>query len=113
VLKCNDSQCSPALNSINVVDPSNVIGHTSMAIGTDGFPVISYVASSGVKVAKCLTADCSGTPTITLIDSVISETTSITIGLDGNPIMSFGNSLFWKQLNVEIFNVLQGTLFQL
>jgi hypothetical protein len=41
----------------------NTVGsHTSIAIGTDGFPVISYFSDDGtgadLKVAKCMNPSC-------------------------------------------------------
>jgi hypothetical protein len=46
-----------------VDDPANQVGqYTSIAIGTDGFPVVSYcdTTAGALKVAKCLNAACTG-----------------------------------------------------
>src|SRR5262245_15624617 len=53
-----------------VDDPVNQVGeYNSIAIGTDGFPVISYYdhTAGALKVAKCVDAACSGPSTITTV----------------------------------------------
>ena len=65
-------------------------------MGTDGFPLITYVLSDGkVRVAHCGSADClSGSTQVTAIGSVllpgIRVDTSVAIGVDGLGIMAFG-----------------------
>jgi len=67
--------------------------YTSIAIGTDGLPVISYLDATNynLKVAKCGNAACSSENTLTTVDpggnggSYI----SITIGTDGLPVISY------------------------
>ena len=77
-------------------DPANDVGsYTSIAIGTDGFPVISYLDARppcALKVAKCVNAACTGTSTITTVDdpaNTVGEYTSIAIGTDGLPVISY------------------------
>jgi hypothetical protein len=60
VAKCNDPACDPLVNgpeTINIVDgPGNIVGlFTSITIGLDEFPVISYhdETAGALKVAKC------------------------------------------------------------
>jgi hypothetical protein len=70
--------------------------HTSITIGADGLPVISYQdnANKGLKVAKCGNEACSSGNVITTIDSGYGAT-AITIGMDGLPVISYvGTSLF-------------------
>ena len=66
--------------------------YTSIAIGTDGLPVVSYydTANGNLKVAKCVNAACTGGATITTVDSagVVGTYTSIAIGTDGLPVVS-------------------------
>jgi hypothetical protein len=67
---------------------------TSIAIGTDGFPVISYhdVTAGTLKVAKCVNAACTGASTITTVDdpaNIVGAFTSIAIGQDGFPVISY------------------------
>ena len=70
--------------------------YTSIAIGTDGRPVISYYdeTAGALKVAKCANAACTGVPTsITTVDdpanNVGANTSSIAIGNDGLPVISY------------------------
>jgi predicted regulator of Ras-like GTPase activity (Roadblock/LC7/MglB family) len=70
-----------------------VVGqYTSITIGADGLPIISYaITSSGdLKVAHCDNAACSSAA-ITTLDSTggVGRYTSITIGVDGLPIISY------------------------
>jgi hypothetical protein len=67
---------------------------TSITIGTDGLPVISYYDSTNtnLKVAKCGNASCSAGNTLTIVDSTAASVgthTSITIGTDGLPVISY------------------------
>ncbi len=94
VAKCSDQSCS-ATRTVTVVDaPSNVVGtYTSIAIGTDGRPVISYQdASAGdLKAAKCANPNCTGSATVTVVDSsanFLGVLTSIAVGMDGRPIIA-------------------------
>ncbi|MBI2030980.1 hypothetical protein HYT05_05135, partial [Candidatus Kaiserbacteria bacterium] len=67
----------------------------SLAIGTDGFPVVSYDSSApndNLTVAKCGNAACTSGNTITVVDNkdnVVSSDTSIAIGTDGFPVISY------------------------
>ncbi len=91
VAKCNNADCSSA--TITPVDSAGSVGrHSSIAIGSDGFPVMSYWYWSGadLRVAKCNNADCSSA-TINTVDSVgeVGWFTSIAIGDDGNPVIAY------------------------
>jgi hypothetical protein len=91
VAKCNNVDCSSA--TITTVDSVGTVGrHSSIAIGADGFPVISYWAQTGgdLRVAKCSNADCSS-PTINTVDYVgnVGWFTSIAIGIDDNPVIAY------------------------
>jgi hypothetical protein len=84
---------NPRSNTITTVDSGGNVGReTSITIGTDGLPVISYLdwTNGDLKVAKCGNASCSSGNTITTIDSGVgSNRTSITIGMDGMPVISY------------------------
>jgi hypothetical protein len=91
VAKCNDITCTTS--TVSTVDSDGDVGqHTSIAIGADGLPVISYWAWSwgDLRVAKCNNADCSSA-TINTVDSVgnVGWFTSIAIGADHNPVISY------------------------
>jgi hypothetical protein len=93
VAKCNDPACSGQDETITTVDSTNNVGqYASIAIGTDGYPVISYYDGSSydLKVTKCGNASCSSGNTTT-IDSTgsVGQYTSIAIGTDGNPVISY------------------------
>jgi hypothetical protein len=99
VTKCNDAACTGDSETTSVVDdPENSVGAwTSLAIDSDGFPVISYFDSTAgaLKVAKCNDTACAGgDETITTVDNL--ETTgllsSIIIGSDGLPVISYQNN---------------------
>jgi len=100
VAHCENASCSSGSPTITTVDSSVDVGlYTSIAIGTDGLPVISYrdVGNQNLKVAHCENASCnSGSPTITTVDSGtnVGLFTSITIGTDDLPVISYsGGSL--------------------
>lgn len=92
-LKCGNPSCSSG-NTITALDSTGDVGpYTSITLGTDSFPLISYydVTNANLKVVKCGNAACSAGNTITALDSVgdVGSHTSITIGLDGLPIISY------------------------
>ncbi len=97
VAHCNDVACVGLNETITIVDnPANIVGqYTSIAIGVDGFPVVSYYdATAGtLKVAHCNDAACTGlNETITTVDNPensVGEYSSIAIGSDGLPIISY------------------------
>ena len=100
VAKCDDAACSGGDESITVInDPADITGwHTSIAIGSDGFPVISYHEIinpwlSTLKVAKCNDTACAGEDeTISVVaDSAgtIYASISISIGTDGLPVLAY------------------------
>jgi hypothetical protein len=73
---------------------SNVGEYTSLAVGTDGYPIITYkdVANADLKVVHCTAADCSTTDTPLMLDgtgSNVGQHTSLAIGTDGYPIISY------------------------
>ena len=93
VAKCVNAACT-GTSTITVVDGSgNIGGYTSIAVGTDNFPVVSYYDgnSGDLKVAKCVNAACTGTATITIVDGTVSvgQYTSIKIGTDTFPVISY------------------------
>jgi hypothetical protein len=95
VAKCGDLSCSSA--QVHTVDSSTNVGDSSsIVIGTDGLPIISYVdnINKDLKVAHCSNASCSSA-TITTVDtddifaSTFGTTTAITIGSDSMPVIAY------------------------
>ena len=79
--------------SARTLDSTGNVGfHTSIAIGLDGNPIISYYDGTNrdLKVAACDDPTCT-TSTNSTLDSTgdVGGFTSIAIGLDGNPIISY------------------------
>ena len=99
VAHCNDAECAGQDETITTVDdPANDVGlYSSIAIGADGLPVISYVdATAGaLKVAHCNDVACEGQDeTITTVDDSadVGYWNSIAIGADGLPVISYHDS---------------------
>ncbi|MDH3610835.1 MAG: hypothetical protein OEM79_03635 [Nitrosopumilus sp.] len=97
VVHCGDTICSSG-NSITTVDSNDDVGlYTSIAIGVDGNPVISYYAKApnfDLKVVHCGDISCSTGNIINTIDStgIVGWNTSIAIGPDNNPVISYYDS---------------------
>ena len=96
VAHCNDSACTGNNELVSVVDDVDDVGeYNSIAIGDDGFPVISYFdrTAGALKVAKCNDQACTGgNETITTVDDPPTSAgfqTSITISDDGRPVISY------------------------
>ena len=94
-------------NQITVVDSTDSVGlYTSIAIGTDNNPVISYSDATNfdLKVAHCGNISCLGANFITL-DSAgpVGIYTSIAIGSDNNPVISY-----WDGANGDLKVVVDG-----
>jgi len=106
VVKCGDAACSTN-NIISMLDWRNnaqmILGqHTAIAIGADGLPIISYYyadssstpTSGALYVVKCRNAACTGAFTPGTLDGGaanvrVGKYSSITIGTDGLPIVSY------------------------
>ena len=97
VAACNNPTCTTSTNT--TIDSDGDVGSfSSIAIGTNGNPTISYydITNGELKVAACNNPTCTGTPasTNTTIDNSTIEIgtyTSITIGINGNPIISYSD----------------------
>ncbi len=90
---CSNVTCSAATTA--AVDSTGLVGqYTSSSIGIDGLGVISYYDSSGsnldLKVAHCVDVACSAA-TSTTVDSAgtVGWYTSLTIGADGLPLVTY------------------------
>jgi len=104
VAACNNPTCSNGRKITTVESYSNVGEYPSIAIGNNGKPVIAYQDTSEeeVKIAACITIDCTGTP---LIKSLAPQgaPVSMAIGVDGNPVVLHGGSVvvMWNLLLPE------------
>jgi len=81
----------PANNSRTRVDPGTNVGeHSSITVGADGLPIISY-AGGGLLVAHCNDVACAGSDeTITTVEDVGTVlATSIAIGANGLPVIGY------------------------
>ena len=110
VAACKNPTCSGATeidrSTNSVVDSDGSVGQgSSIAIGVNGNPIISYTSATNfdLKVVVCKNSTCSGAiesdrsiNTIIDSDGSIIGNTSITIGTNGNPIISYSDSTTWN-----------------
>ncbi len=93
LVHCTNGDCTSVDAPMTVDNSGNVGQYSSLAIGTDGNPVISYRDSTqkDLKVAHCTSVDCSGGQTLTVVDSDgnVGNYTALAIGGDGNPVISY------------------------
>jgi hypothetical protein len=93
LVHCQDVACSSA--SGVVLEAVEGAGwYTSVTIGTDGLPLISYYdsANDALKVAHCEPSLYCLDHTVTTLDGIIDDVghdTSVTIGVDGLPLISY------------------------
>ena len=93
VARCANPVCSAGTAS-STVDAAGVTGRfSSLAIGTDGLPLISYydVTNGDLKVAHCTNLACSSNVTTSVIDNTgdVGQFTSLVIGSDGIGVVSY------------------------
>jgi len=95
VTHCGNAACTAGNVSTTIDDPANAVGYyTSIAIGTDGLPVISHQDSTAgaLRVTHCGNAACTNSNTSTTVDDPINTVgafTAVTIGADGLPVISY------------------------
>ena len=97
VMHCNDVACTGGDETTFAVDTSGTVGlSTAIAIGADGFPIISYydVDNTSLKVAHCNDVACSPFGigvTRTTVDNTgaLGFYSSIAIGAGGLPVISY------------------------
>ena len=94
-LSAGDASCSSG-NTFTLVDPGAIAEYTSIAIGTDGNPLVSYYegANGDLKVAHCGNPACSSGNSSIAVDTAgdVGQYTSVAIGIDGFPVVSYYDS---------------------
>jgi len=93
LVHCTNPSCSTHDTPVTLDSTGDVGFYTSITIGVDGNPVISYhdSTSDDLKLVHCTNASCSTHDTPVTLDSAVDVGlyTSITIGVDGNPVISY------------------------
>ncbi len=93
ILHCTSVNCSSSDAPIQIDGLDEDVGvQPSIALGQDGFPVMTYysVTSTNLRFAKCYNFSCSQVTTTT-IDATANTGyySSVVIGVDGNPIVAY------------------------
>lgn len=87
----------PRSNRITTVDSSGLVRSyvSSVAVGRDGLPVISYYRNGHLTVLHCGNRACSRANSFSRVDKQpgVGYWSSITIGADGLPLISYGSNL--------------------
>jgi len=95
LIKCHNMNCSDYTQSSALMG-SNSGQDISIAISSDGTPVMSHFAGTGqdLYVSKCGNLECTSGNTNTNVDSTgsVGQYTSMTIGKDGLPIIVYYDS---------------------
>lgn len=92
VAHCTNLACTAS--GLTTPDPSGNVGgsQTSITVGTDGLPLISYydITNKNLVVAHCATSTCSSATTAA-VDSTgdVGQDSSIAIGADGLGLVSY------------------------
>jgi hypothetical protein len=87
---CGNAICNAA-NTLTVVDSSGNAGaYASLAIGDDGFPVISYQTDGHLKAVKCRAQKCPSSRLLTVLDerSGSGAGTAVANAPDGKPVVA-------------------------
>ncbi|MFN8469350.1 MAG: Ig-like domain-containing protein [Caldilineaceae bacterium] len=90
--RCNDVACTT--NTVQLVDSTGSTGsYSSLKLTATGLPVISYRNATGgfLRLAKCSTADCSGTKDLQTVDGTgnVGEYTSLALDAAGLAVISY------------------------
>jgi hypothetical protein len=99
VTKCGNAACTSGniSTTVDALDDRGVGGYSSIAIGTDGLPVISHQSGRALRVTKCGNPACTADNVSTTVDGGgdVGWYTSIAIGADGLPVISHQNGTAW------------------
>lgn len=90
VIHCDQTDCQPT--GVSTLASANDVGqYTSIAIGFNGFPIISSIDFTGAttNVARCANVACTTATSQSIGDAnEIFQHTSIAIGIDGVPVVA-------------------------
>src|SRR5262249_45131892 len=93
VLHLNHASCSAPTSTPVDSTSANVGRYPSIAVGADGLGFVSYLdgTNGNLKVAHCTNLACSTSQTHTVVSSgtVADDQTSVTVGTDGLPLISY------------------------
>jgi len=93
VAHCVDLACTLPPTVTEVFNPTTITGtFTSIAIGNNDRPVVSFADQGGLTVARCANAECTGAASINVVDGSafsVGYASSIAIGKDGFPVISY------------------------
>jgi hypothetical protein len=91
VTHCGNAACT-AGNESNTIDPGGAAYWTSLKIGADGLPIVSYQQAGTLVVIHCGNQACTEANVRTVVDAppgmFVGGYSSIAIGADGLPIIS-------------------------
>jgi hypothetical protein len=95
VYHCTTASCSSG-DDHQIDNPATVLVAISLAIGTDGYPVVAYqdFTDKKLKLVHCTNYECSTKEDPVFIDDPGTQTnsggyTSLAIGTDGYPVISY------------------------
>jgi hypothetical protein len=93
-ITCGNTACSSGNTTVTVDSTGNVGQYTSITIGTDNFPIISYydATNSDLKVAKCNNITCTLKSSLAVDTYTTLQATSIAIASNGLPLIAYEDS---------------------
>jgi len=88
---CTSANCSSFDTPVTIGPYTDAGQETDIAIGTDGFPIISHSNQNNgdILVEHCLNLGCTSHESAILDDETFGDFTSIAIGTDGFPVVSY------------------------
>jgi hypothetical protein len=90
VTHCENIACSN-YNTVTMLENTGPLFGGEIANGADGLPILSYASSADniLKLIHCGNAACTSGNTTSTLDTIYGGLSSITIGIDGLPIISY------------------------